>query len=188
MAKKIARIFILAAFVAAGYLLGIVGGAVWIITRPHEAVVRSPERGRGLPVGTLEIPDGNPVLRRIAKMMRTVPPFLWCCGWKVWSERECATGTIGAPRISDDGDIVFDLFLDDLSRGIVRLMDESERTSAESKVLDYVHCEIPYDYRGDFPILIDLEWGLPLRVCGRFVWDRAIDHNEFHPVWWMEIQ
>lgn len=184
MAKKFA---LTTTLIAVGYFLGIVGGAVCAITRPHEAVVRSPERGDTSSVGTLEIPDGNPVFRRITKVMRTVPPFLWCCGWKVWSEDECATGTIAAPRVSDDGDIVFDLSLDDFSRDIIRLMDESERTSVESGVLDYVHCEIPYEYRDDFPILMDLEEGLPLRVCGRFVWDRAMDHNELHPVWWMEM-
>lgn len=188
MAKKIRSGFLVVVLIAAAYLLGIVGGAVQTITRPHEAVVRSPERGDTSSVGTFEIPDGNPVLRRITKVMRTAPPFLWCCGWKVWSENECATGTISAPLVSDDGDVVFNLYLDDFSRDIVRFMDESERLNAKPEILDYVHCEIPYEYRGDFPILMDLEEGLPLRVCGRFVWDRAMDHNEFHPVWRMEIR
>lgn len=188
MTKKIARIFILAAFVAVGYLLGLVGAATTSVALPRAKVLRSPARAPGPALGTLKIPDDNHFFRRVLKAMRSAPPFLWCCGWKVWSEDECATGIIGTPRVSDDGDIVFDLSPDEESRDIIRLMDSAVRKETSTKILGYVHCEIPYEYRGDFTILEDLQEGLPMRVCGRFVWDRAWGHNELHPVRWMEIR
>lgn len=186
--KKIRSVLLAAPLVAACYFLGMVGGAVWNVSRPHESKVRSPERGDGPVLGTLEIPEGNPFFRRVTKTIRAAPPFHWLWGWKEWSKSECAVGTIGAPRVSDDGDVVFDLYLGEWSWDLTKLMDVSEIQSADPAIFDYIHCEIPYEYRGDFPILPDLREGLKLRVCGRFVWDRAWGHNEFHPVWWIGLR
>lgn len=186
MKKKLWLILVACAVLALGYGTGLVIGAVRNVLRPHERVLRSPERVDYPPLGTLVIPNENPFFRRVTKAMRSAPPLRWLWGWRVWSMNECATGSSGAPRVSDDGDIVFDLRLDEDAQEIFLLMDEGLRLSAPRKVFDYIHCEIPYDYREDFPIIAELRKGLSLRVCGRFVWDRAWGHNEFHPVWWME--
>ncbi|MEK9152798.1 MAG: hypothetical protein AAB692_05540 [Patescibacteria group bacterium] len=105
-------------------------------------------------------------------------------GWDVYAADVCADGKVASLFIEpSDGDINFDLDLDPGTMAYSWRKGHPEDIGSRRRIL----VEIDDPIRPNFPILPDIAIGDRVKVCGRWVYDRAHDHNEIHPARWVEI-
>src|SRR3989344_3115555 len=103
-------------------------------------------------------------------------------GWDVYAKDICDEGLVHDLHVwDDDGDIGFNLVpVDPLNEhGFARYGwrgGHPEDKYLYKRLLVEVDGG-PGDIRGNFPVLVELRDGDLVRVCGRWVYDRAHDHN-----------
>ncbi|KKR35516.1 MAG: hypothetical protein UT67_C0001G0021 [Candidatus Magasanikbacteria bacterium GW2011_GWA2_40_10] len=113
------------------------------------------------------------------------PIIHYFSGWDVYGNI-CVEAKIIDLQISDDdGDILIPLLLEpkDIHYGW-RKSHPKDKSNGRNWIL----VEIDDPIRDNFPILPDLGVGDKVKICGRWVYDRAHDHNEIHPANWVEIK
>lgn len=113
-------------------------------------------------------------------------------GWDIYAEDICDEGVVSTLHIwPDDGDVGFNLIpLDpDSELGFARYgwRPGHPEDKLNRKLLLVEIDGGPQGIRNNFSVLHELADGDLVRVCGRWVYDRAHDHNEIHPARWVEI-
>lgn len=113
-------------------------------------------------------------------------------GWDVYEEEICDIGKVADLTIwPDDGDFNFHLLplQPEYSPGYARYgwrPDHPEDRANHKLILVEIDGG-PMGIRDNFPILPEVKIGDLVMVCGRWVYDRAHDHNEIHPTRWLQI-
>ncbi len=120
----------------------------------------------------------------IGSALYVTPIVHYFFGWDVYEKNLCVEGIANDLHIQyDDGDLNFSLLLEpDFARYSWRKNHLEDKLARRTLVV-----EIDEPIRNNFPIANDLANGDRVKVCGRWVYDRAHDHNEIHPANWVEI-
>jgi len=120
------------------------------------------------------------------------PIVHYIAGWDVYAKDICDEGIVADLHMwDDDGDVGFNLVPLELDNefGYARYgwrPGHPEDRMCYKRLLVEVDGG-PGDIRGNFPVLAEIRNGDLVMVCGRWVYDRAHDHNEIHPARWIKI-
>jgi hypothetical protein len=133
----------------------------------------------------LDLRQRGTLFGRLLNRLRRTLALNWLVGWKTLDQTNpirCCSGRLARLHVADDGDIVLNL---EASAGGGRWACD-ELLNERNATLGLV-CELPLREREHFSNLSELRASQQVRVCGRWVCDRAHGHNELHPISSIEI-